>query len=243
MIPFGPLNSLPASPLSNVDSLLGMATTLWPIMHRLSNLLSLKGELEDAIECGQNSKVAVLRTEYETTSRAIESALQQWQPKLPQNLVIKDTALEGAESEEEPSEKLLQSILHNALAYRHSASVYLYRTIYGYAPTHELVQKHAHASLVHCVKTVVSEGPMGALLWPLFVAACEAISAEDRALAKQAFVEVDMHQGMINIETAWAVVQEVWKQVDLLSVTVHQSKDTEIWRRVSKEMGVSIVFG
>jgi hypothetical protein len=79
--------------------------------------------------------------------------------------------------------------------------------------------------------------------WPLFVAACEAISPEDRALAEQAFVQVDIHQGMINIEKAWGVVREVWKQLDLLSVTPYGSKDADLWRRVSREMGFSIVFG
>lgn len=84
---------------------------------------------------------------------------------------------------------------------------------------------------------------MGALLWPLFVAACEAISDEDRALAERTFGEYDTHQGMTNIDNAWGVVREVWKQHDLLSVTPYGSKDADLWRRVSKEMGVCIVLG
>ncbi|KAK8094865.1 hypothetical protein PG997_001550 [Apiospora hydei] len=243
LVPFPPLDAPLSSPLSNVDTLLGMATTLWPIMHRLSNLPSLKTELENAVKSHQTSKMAVLRTEFETTSRAIEGALQQWQPMLPSNVAITGGLLESLDGEPIVEQALLQSILDNALAYRHSAFVYLYRTIYGYAPTHELVQKHAHASLVHCARNVAYRGPMGALLWPLFVAACEAVSPEDRDLAERAFVEVDNHQGMTNIEKAWGVVREVWKQLDLLSVTPYGAKDADLWRRVSKEMGVSIVFG
>ncbi|KAK8087245.1 hypothetical protein PG994_002219, partial [Apiospora phragmitis] len=238
LVPFPPLDAPLSSPLSNVDTLLGMATTLWPIMHRLSTLPSLKTELENAGKSHQTSKMAVLRTEFETTEGSSNGT-----PRSPSNVGITGGLLESLDGEPIAEQALLQSILDNALAYRHSAFVYLYRTIYGYAPTHALVQKHAHASLVHCARNVAFRGPMGALLWPLFVAACEAVAPEDRALAERAFVEVDNHQGMTNIEKAWGVVREVWKQLDLLSVTPYGAKDTDLWRRVSKEMGVSIVFG
>ena len=55
LLPF-PLDAHISSPLSNVDTLLGMATTLWPIMHRLSNLLSLKQELEKAARTAEEKE-------------------------------------------------------------------------------------------------------------------------------------------------------------------------------------------
>jgi hypothetical protein len=220
-----------------------MATTLWPIIHRLSNLQSLKDELENATRLHQNSKVAVLRVEFEATSQAIETALKQWKPCLAPNVTLVNDRLSPVDGGKLPEQPQLEAILHNALAYRHSAFVYLYRTIYGYPSGHELVQKHARASLLHCVRTVELKGPRGALLWPLFVAACEAISREDRSRAEQTFVELESYQGMLNIEKAWGVVREVWIQLDLLSVTPYGAKDADLWRRVSKEMGVSIVLG
>ncbi|KAK9784260.1 putative Fungal-specific transcription factor domain-containing protein [Seiridium cardinale] len=243
LIPLPPPDAPIASPLSNVDTLLGMATTLWPIMHRLSNLFSLKNELDNAFKASQSSKVAVLRSEFETTSRAIEVALERWQPSLPPNIRLRNDRLETVGGQDMPERNLLHSILHNALAYRHSAFVYLYRTIYGYSPNHPLVQRHVHNSLVYCSQCVDFKGPMGALLWPLFVAACEAITDEDRVLAERTFREFDTHQGMTNIDNAWGVVREVWKQHDLLSVTPYGAKDADLWRRVSKEMGVCIVLG
>ncbi|KAI8265820.1 hypothetical protein K4K58_010703 [Colletotrichum sp. SAR11_239] len=60
------------------DPLLGMTGDLWPILYRLSSLKALKGDLESAVTADQQSKVSVLRTEYEATSRAIENALQEW---------------------------------------------------------------------------------------------------------------------------------------------------------------------
>ncbi|KAI0513147.1 hypothetical protein F5B22DRAFT_637294 [Xylaria bambusicola] len=245
LLPVPPLDAPPASPLTNVDTLLGMATTLWPIMHRLSNLLFTKKELEGAQRMNQMSKVAVLRTEFETTSQAIEAALTQWKPCLPPNIVMRDDVLvvNGVKGEEIPEMARLQSILHNALAYRHSASVYLYRTIYGYSPKHKLVQQHSHTALHHCVETTAARGPMGALLWPLFAAACEAISNEDRELARKAFSEIGQRQGMTNIEEAWGIIQEVWKRLDSLDDDAAAEMDTDLWRKICAERGVTIVFG
>ncbi|KAI0185324.1 fungal-specific transcription factor domain-containing protein [Xylaria flabelliformis] len=245
LLPVPPLDAPPASPLTNVDTLLGMATTLWPIMHRLSNLLFTKKELEDAQRMKQASKVAVLRTEFETTSQAIEAALKQWKPCLPPNITIQDDVLvlKGVVGEEIPETARLQSILHNALAYRHSAFVYLYRTIYGYPPKHELVQQHSHSALHHCVQTTAARGPMSALLWPLFAAACEAIDSKDRELARKAFSEIEQRQGMTNIQEAWRIIQEVWKRLDSLEDDFPIGTTPDLWRTVCAEMGVTIVFG
>ncbi|KAI1759086.1 fungal-specific transcription factor domain-containing protein [Hypoxylon sp. FL1150] len=244
LIPFPPLDAPVTSSLSNVDTLLGMATTLWPIMHRLSNLLSLKNDIGRAARDNHSSKSAVLRMEFETTSQAIETALTQWEPCLPPNIVVEDGVLRSSTGEEIPERLQLQSILHNALAYRHSAFVYLYRTIYGYPARREVVQKHAHLALIHCVETVTHRGPMGALLWPLFAAACEAVSAEDRTLAQRAFVGIDQRQGMTNIGQAWKIVQEVWARLDDMNDSDSpEIKDGDIWRKVSAEMGVNVVFG
>jgi Fungal specific transcription factor domain len=276
-----------------------MATTLWPVIHRLSNLLSLKGELESAVRANAvSSKIAVLRTEFESTASAIEAALTRWQPHLPPNFVPDDKGITditiavsnadmGNNQHSPPADMTaaergrIHSILHNALAYRHSAFVYLYRTIYAYPRSNDSVQAHTNLALTHCVATVCHAGPMGALLWPLFVAACEAVKAKDRELAGIAFAAIGKRQGMMNIERAWEIVQEVWRRADFAemleyvecggSVTSEypdvevarglggnvlinlestarrrdssDDRPTELWRQVSKDMGVNIVFG
>lgn len=137
----------------------------------------------------------------------------------------------------------MQSILNNAEAYRHSAFIYLYRTIQSLPRCHPSVQKHTHLSLLACSNVVelaeqCLDGPMSALLWPLFVAACEAMTESDRALAMNAFGRTERRQGMNNIARAWEVVKEVWRRADLLG------DDGEIsWREICEELGFNIVFG
>lgn len=112
LTPFPPLDSGGAmSPLNSVDTLLGMATSLWPIIHRLSNLLALKDQLDIAVTNGEVSKVAVLRTEFEVSASAIETGLEEWHPVLPENSVSDQKPEElssGTDNREESAPKYPQ---------------------------------------------------------------------------------------------------------------------------------------
>jgi hypothetical protein len=206
-------------------------------MHRLSQMLSLKTLLETAVVAGHASKASILRTEIESTAHGIELALSKWEPQLPLSL---ETESDAAKTFAE--ETRIQGILNNAEAYRQSAFVYLYRTIRLRPRSHSLVQKHAHLSLVACSNVAwlaeqCHDASMPALLWPLFVAACEATTEEDRALATDVFIGVERRQGMRNIMRAWEVVQEVWRRTDL------QHCGEVNWRDVCEERGFNIVLG
>lgn len=246
---FLPVDSLGTpQPVGSADALLGMATSLWPVMHQLSNLGALKDQVLAAEYSGQTTTAAPLRAELEATASAIEGSLLAWEPE-PSSSSSSSPALVG--------------LLHNARAYRHSSLVHLHRSIYGARREHPMVQTHAQASLRSCVGTVESGGPMGALLWPLFVASCEAQTAADRALAARAFEGIDRNQGMANIAQSWRIVREVWRRAD----EAHEGEDgmaalgtglrhsrledmrgvdfaqEDLWRQVCRDMGLSVVFG
>jgi hypothetical protein len=200
-------------------------------------MLSLKTSLETAIATGHTSKASILRTEFESTANGIELALAKWQSHLTPPIKTESVAAESF-----AEETRIQGILNNAEAYRHSAFVYLYRTIRLRPRSHFSVQKHAHLSLLACSRIVqlaeqCRDVSMPALLWPLFVAACEATTEEDRALATDAFIGLERRQGMRNIMRAWEVVQEVWRRADL------QHCGEVNWRDVCEERGLNIVFG
>jgi hypothetical protein len=225
------------SPLSAVDTLLGLSTDLWPIIHRLSHLLTFKNSITIAEASGDVEKVQSLQNELESSAQTIEAALTDWSPTIATSPIS-----DLSDEEEDPIEQArVQGIFNNAEAYRHSALVYLYRTIRSCPREHPQIQKHAHISLVACSNVVEKgeqcyDGPMAALLWPLFIAACETITIEDRDLATQVFFGVQRRQGMNNITNAWDVVQEYWRRVD--------GGDTEVsWRDVCQDKGLNIVFG
>lgn len=236
--------NIPDSPLNAVDTLLGFSTDLWPIIHRLSHLLSFKTQLEAAVAAGRTNEATVLRTELENSSIAIELALTNWQPALSSMPPSLESDENKAISDLQHEDTRIQSILNNAEAYRHSAFVYLYRTIRTLPRSHNLVQKHVRLSLQACSNVVnlaekCQDGPMSALLWPLFVATCEAINEEERQLAMEGFGGIERRQGMTNITRAWEVVREVWRRVDEL-----EDGEGEVdWRQISEERGISIVFG
>lgn len=263
---FLPVDSRGASrPAGSADALLGMATSLWPIVHQLSNLGALKDEVVRAERSdGPDTEHAKqLRAELETRASAIEASLVAWEPELSPDQGSNDNAAD-------PSGPLC-GILKNARAYRHSSLVHLYRSIYGARRAHPTVQAHAHASLELCLGTVESAGPMGALLWPLFVAACEAQTPVDRTLATRSFEGVGRHQGMANIEQSWQIVQEVWRRADAAEEEEGEREDGEedgvaalgiglersglgegrgaefgqedLWRQVCRDMGLAVVFG
>jgi hypothetical protein len=224
------------STFGTVDILLGLFTNLWPIIYRLSNLRSLKFTLEAATAIGNSSEASVLRAEFDSTARGIELALKAWEPAMQPHSQTDKWTVDDAR---------LQSIASNADAYRYSALVYLYRDVHLYQQSCPSVQKWTHLSLIACSNIVESanhgyDGPMSALLWPLFIASCNAIDQEDRKLATTAFVTIDQRQGMKNIVDAWDVVVEVWRNVDLAEWNgggeVH-------WRDICEERGFSIVFG
>lgn len=84
---------------------------------------------------------------------------------------------------------------------------------------------------------------MNALLWPLFVAACEAITDHDRGLARYAFMEIERRQGMINIERARAIVLHQWASVSMDNVHDTCSGRVDTWREIAGGMGFTIIFG
>lgn len=238
------------SRVGGVDALLGLATSLWPVIQKLSGLLTLKHDLEASVAHGDVSGTRVMQAKFDAECAAVESLLDGWQPVMPPECSIHGD-LEKLSPSARGKMRGFQSILNNALAYRHSALVYLYRTIYNSPRSHPVVQHHASVSLVHCKDTVLHEGPMGALLWPLFVASCEAVDPMDRQSARDTFQGITRRQGMANIDRAWEVVQEVWNRADEVDASDAQIPHgnimavgkKDLWRRVSEDMGVTIVFG
>ncbi|KAJ3958790.1 hypothetical protein N0V92_004614 [Colletotrichum tropicale] len=243
---YSPGSSPPPFTFSGVDPVLGMAEDLWPTLHRLGELATMKWELQSAMAIGQASKFAVLRTEYQTTYKAIEYALESWKPTLPPGFNLVNRVVDGPADASETELANVRWTTSTALAYRQSALVYLYSTISEYPSSHDLVQKHAQAALWHCAASVSHGGAGLTMLWPLFFSACHAVCSRDRGLVRQAFTAFGTKRGTVNTEKPWAVVQEVWRKMDMRAYGKEQV-GTEacpgLWKQVAADMKIGIVFG
>lgn len=232
----------------SADVLLGFATSLWPTIYRLCRVHQMSTALQGmAASETSDDHFQTLEAELLHTGFEVEMELEAW--RLP---IVKD----GSNATEAKKPCHTSSAVHTASAYRHSALVYLYRNVYKEIPRHITVQENVKASLAHCTATTVSEGPMGALLWPLFVASLEAQEgSQERTDAAAAFANLGKRQGMANIGRAWDVVQEVWRRADLADVGTsseqppEESREEEAevvvpqWQRISEEMGFTLILG
>ncbi|KAI9814169.1 MAG: hypothetical protein M1827_003335 [Pycnora praestabilis] len=213
------------SALSSVDTIFGLVTDLWPIIHRLAYLYQLKQNIEEEARINPD-KAAEMRNELETASATLELALRQWTPKVSGSLVSADTPADDSR---------LQSILNNAEAYKQAAFVFLFRNIHSLPRHSAKVQMHTKQALQACLRVIIFAGPMSALLWPLSMAACEAVEEVDQNTARTVFEHLERRQGMQNIVSSWEVCEEIWRR---------QLSNEEVnWRDVCAERHIEIVFG
>ena len=216
------------SALTAVDTLFGLVADLWPIIHRLASLVEVKRNLDkEEISSPGAERSSTMRTDFETNTASIELALHQWIPKIPASVVTIETPADDSR---------LQSVLNNAEAHRQAAFVFLYRTVLGHSRTSPKVQTPVKQALQACLRVVIFSGPMAALVWPLFTAACEAVEDSDRNVARNVFQHLETRQGMNNIVTAYDVCEDVWKRGDVGQADIE-------WREVAREMGREVIFG
>lgn len=216
------------SALTAVDTLFGLVADLWPIIHRLASLVDVKRNLDkEEMASPGNERATTMRADFDTNTASIELALHQWIPKISTSVVTIETPADDSR---------LQSVLNNAEAYRQSAFVFLYRAVLGHQRSSPKVQPSAKQALQACLRVVIFSGPMAALVWPLFTAACEAVQDSDRNVARNVFRHLETRQGMNNIITAWEVCEEIWKRGDVGQTEVD-------WRDVAREMGKEVIFG
>lgn len=216
------------SAMASVDTLFGLVADLWPIIHRVASLIDVKRNLEkeEMANPGQE-KTTNMRADFETNTSSIELALLQWIPKIPASAVTIENPADDSR---------LQSILNNAEAHKQASFVHLYRTILSHPRSAPKVQTPAKQALQACLRVVIFSGPMAALVWPLFTAACEAAEDVDRNVARTVFRHLETRQGMNNIVTAWEICEEVWRRTDAGQADID-------WRDVAQESGREVIFG
>ncbi|KAI1626964.1 fungal-specific transcription factor domain-containing protein [Exophiala viscosa] len=172
-----------------VDPLMGCATTLFPLIGRVANLIQRVRKTES------NSLTLI------SSAMELKELLQQWQ--VPSALLF--------ERPEDPNSEVQHSI-QTAEAYRYATLLYLHQAV-PEIPS-DSAQSLAKKVLVTLASVPLSSRTTIVQIFPLFAASCEVTDSEDRNWVQQRWVAMMARLKIGNVTSCWSVVQEVWARRD-----------------------------
>lgn len=172
-----------------VDPLMGCATTLFPLIGRVANLIQRVRKTES------NSLTVI------STAMELKEQLLQWQ--VPSAFIF--------ERPEDPSSEVQHSI-QTAEAYRYATLLYLHQAVPEIPsdPAFSLAKK----VLVTLASVPLSSRTTIVHIFPLFAASCEVTDLEDRNWVMHRWGAMINRLKIGNVNSCWNVVQEVWSRRD-----------------------------
>ena len=190
--PFGP-------PISyqNVDPLMGCASTLFPLIGRVANLIR-------KVRTSSTNSINII-----SQANELKAALESWQ--LPM-------AFEAPEDSTSDIEHSMQT----AEAYRWATLLYLHQAV-PEIPSKSAAQL-AKRALVYLATVPTSSRTIIVQIYPLLAAGCEASSEEDRTWVKDRWAAMMSRMLIGNLDRCWEVIQEVWKRRDADEAERNQAK-------------------
>lgn len=174
---------------TEIDPLMGCATSLFPLIGRVANLCRKVRKLED-------NSVAIVSQAME-----LKEAIVQWSPPL----------LPMVEQPEDPTSEV-QHALQTAEAYRYATLLYLHQAV-PEIPSWTSAQL-AKKVLVYLATVPLSSRLVIVQIFPLLAAGCEAYEKEDRQWVEDRWQSMSNRMLIGNIDRCWEVMQEVWSRRD-----------------------------
>ncbi|KAJ5820643.1 hypothetical protein N7474_006234 [Penicillium riverlandense] len=131
------------------------------------------------------------------------------------------------------------SSLHRRI-FRNAAVIYLYRVIYDVAPI--AIRDQVFNVLCDTISFLDVKGG-SVSLWPVFIAAVEACSKQERDLVRQ-WLEYSCKLGISNRRAARCIIEEVWKQRDqeALLRDIEPEYVAVDWRQVQYRLKIDILL-
>lgn len=172
-----------------VDPLMGCATTLFPLLGRVANLIQRVRKTES------NSLTLV------SAAMELKEQLQQWQ--VPSVL--------GFERPEDPNSEVQHSI-QTAEAYRYATLLYLHQAV-PEIPS-DPAQTLAKKVLLTLASVPLSSRATIVQIFPLFAASCEVTDPDDRTWVTQRWTAMMARLKLGNVDSSYRVVTEVWNRRD-----------------------------
>ena len=175
---------------NEIDSLLGCAGDLFPLIARMSkvtNQLNRKHTPEAAIV-------------YIDERTRVREKLRRWQP--PDISILKKSS---------DIHCSIDDIVRTAEIYRLTALLHLYRVC---PPIEEDVDGFADQILDYLILIPKESGSLILHIWPLVATGCEQFVPTKRALVLERFMEVREKVNVANVHLAIILLQEVWRRND-----------------------------
>ena len=187
---FDAVITLPCGPFpanNEIDPLLGCASTLFPLIGRVANLIR-------KVRTSQSNSFTII-----SQANELKIAVECWEPP---------TLFEAPE---DPTSEIQHS-LQTAEAYRWATLLYLHQAV-PEIPSRSAAEL-AKKVLVYLATVPLNSRAIIIQIYPLLAAGCEAIGQEDRAWVKKRWAVMMRRMLIGNVDRCWEVVKEVWHRRD-----------------------------
>uniref|UniRef100_A0A093V8A2 Acriflavine sensitivity control protein acr-2 n=2 Tax=Talaromyces marneffei PM1 TaxID=1077442 RepID=A0A093V8A2_TALMA len=185
--PGDPRFAIPEDGVHDVDPLMGCATTLFPLMGHVANLVQ-------RIRKSDKNSFAII-----SHARELKNAIDRW--VLPNHF----------NPPEDPQSELQDSI-QTAYAYRWAILLYLHQAVPEIPSPSSFILANNTLKLLATVP--LSSRTNILHIFPLFVASCEFEDEEDREWIMQRWVAMQNRLRIGNIDRCVEVIREVWRRRD-----------------------------
>lgn len=185
---------------TELDPLMGCASTLFPLIGRAANLCR-------RVRSAPTNSIAVI-----SQANEIKEQIERWQA--------------GADYDE-PEDPFadIQHALQTAEAYRFATLLYLHQAV-PEIPSLTSAQL-AKKVLVFLATVPLSSRLVIVQIYPLLAAGCEAYDAEDRQWVKSRWESMEQRMWIGNIDKCWQVTQEVWRRRDVFELAQEQTSRSQ----------------
>ena len=173
----------PFTPSSEIDPLMGCASTLFPHIGRVANLVR-------KVRKSSSNSINII-----SQANDLKTLIESWQPP------------RFFERPEDPTSDVEHS-LQTAEAYRWATLLYLHQAVpeIPSEPASQLAEK----VLKYLATVPLSSRTIIVHIYPLLAAGCEADSAEDRAWVNDRWISMSQRMLIGNIDRCLEVTKEVW---------------------------------
>ena len=206
--------SLPVLELSLIEGalrpFLGLADDFVPILYHLIAAFNTTLQIHEDRGNAKSSELSERIAAFSNEKENIRSAILHWKPK----------------------SDVMGSLFYVAEAYRSAAWIFLSRNIDQQDRRSSDVQEAVDIVLKNCELAISCKGPLLALLWPFFTAACEATTCDQRAIVLNVFGTLKSRWGFSNIFNAAEICSKTWAHYD----------PNVPWSRVTLERNLEIFF-